>query len=334
MLLKERVDAIVKLGFYMRKSLLIDNPNLLRKVEYSNSWFTPQNVTKSLENWSSQLTLDMIQSWILPYNLPNNLTAKEVLIIMAGNIPLVGFHDFISVIICGHKAVIKKSSSDYILIDKIINKLFEIDTRFKKYVEFVDNVKERSFDAVIATGSNNSAKYFDYYFKKSKRIIRRNRRSVAILDGNESQADLKGLSEDIFSYFGLGCRNVSKLFLPNGYDLDKLFNVFFNFSDIINHRKYANNYEYNKAIFLMGGNKIVENGFILLKQEESLFSPVAMLYFEYYSDIEKVNSFIEQNNKDIQCVVSSCKIAFGATQNPNLWDYADGVDTVSFLKSL
>ena len=318
MLLKERIDAIVKLGFYMGKSLLIDNPNLLRKVEYSNSWFTPQNVTKSLENWSSQLTLDMIQSWILPYNLPNNLTAKEVLIIMAGNIPLVGFHDFISVIICGHKAVIKKSSSDYILIDKIINKLFEIDTRFKKYVEFVDNVKERSFDAVIATGSNNSAKYFDYYFKKSKRIIRRNRRSLAILDGNESQADLKGLSEDIFSYFGLGCRNVSKLFLPNEYDLDKLFNVFFNFSDIINHRKYANNYEYNKAIFLMGGNKIVENGFILLKQEESLFSPVAMLYFEYYSDIEKVNSFIEQNNKDIQCVVSSSKIAFGSTQNPNL----------------
>ena len=318
----------------MGKSLLIDNPNLWRKVEYSNSWFTPQNVTKSLENWSSQLTLDMIQSWILPYNLPNNLTAKEVLIIMAGNIPLVGFHDFISVIICGHKAVIKKSSSDYILIDKIINKLFEIDTRFKKYVEFVDNVKERSFDAVIATGSNNSAKYFDYYFKKSKRIIRRNRRVLAILDGNESQADLKGLSEDIFSYFGLGCRNVSKLFLPNEYDLDKLFNVFFNFSDIINHRKYANNYEYNKAIFLMGGNKIVENGFILLKQEESLFSPVAMLYFEYYSDIEKVNSFIEQNNKDIQCVVSSSKIAFGSTQNPNLWDYADGVDTVSFLKSL
>ncbi len=334
MLLKERVDAIVKLGFYMEKSLLIDNPNLLRKVEYSNSWFTPQNVTKSFENWSSQLTLDMIQSWILPYNLPNNLTAKEVLIIMAGNIPLVGFHDFISVIICGHKAVIKKSSSDYILIDKIINKLFEIDTRFKKYVEFVDNVKERSFDAVIATGSNNSAKYFDYYFKKSKRIIRRNRRSVAILDGNESQDDLKGLSEDIFSYFGLGCRNVSKLFLPNEYDLDKLFNVFFNFSDIINHRKYANNYEYNKAIFLMGGNKIVENGFILLKQEESLFSPVAMLYFEYYSDIEMVNSFIEKNEKDIQCVVSSSKIPFGATQSPNLWDYADGVDTVSFLKSL
>jgi len=334
MKLKDRVDAIVKLGVYLEKLFIKENSELLSKVEFTNAWFTKENVKKAINIWGNQLKLDIINSWLNPYSLPSETQKKEVLIIMAGNIPLVGLHDFISVVICGHKAAIKKSSADCILIDVIIDELFKIDKRFKSYVEFVENVKEMSFDAVIATGSDNSAKYFDYYFKDSKRIIRRNRRSIAVLDGNESQADLKLLSEDIFSYFGLGCRNVSKLFLPKGYDLDKLFKVFFDFSNIINHRKYANNYEYNKAIFLIGGNKILENGFVMLKEEESLFSPVAMIYYEYYSSIDKVNSFIEKNNDYIQCVVSSEKTPFGEAQNPNLWDYADGVDTVSFLKSL
>ena len=332
--LKDRIDAIVKLGLYIEKSFIKENLELLNKVESTNAWFTKENVKKAIAIWGNQLKLDTINSWLNPYSLASEIPKKEVLIIMAGNIPLVGLHDFISVIICGHKAAIKKSSADCILIDVLIDKLFKIDKRFKSYVEFVENVKDMSFDAVIATGSNNSARHFDYYFKDSKRIVRRNRRSIAVLDGNESQDDLKGLSEDIFSYFGLGCRNVSKLFLPKGYDLDKLFNVFFDFSDIINHRKYANNYEYNKAVFLLGGNKIVENGFVMLKEEKSLFSPVAMIYYEYYSSIDKVNSFIDKNNDHIQCVVSSEKTPFGEAQNPNLWDYADGVDTVRFLKSL
>lgn len=334
MLLKERIAAIVKLGVYIEKSLLKEHSDLLRAVECSNAWFTTENTTKALNSWVIQLNSDMINSWIRPYNLSSEINSKEILVIMAGNIPLVGFHDFISIVISGHKAVIKTSSNDDIIIKQIINKLFEIDTRFKSFIEFIDNVRNRDFDAVIATGSDNSAKYFDYYFRNAKRIIRRNRRSVAVLDGSESQTELKGLAMDVFAYFGLGCRNVSKIFLPIGYDLDKLFNVFYAFSDIINHKKYANNYEYNKAVFLIGGNKLIENGFILLKEEKSLFSPVAMLYFEYYSDIKMVDSFIEKNNKNIQCVVSSKNTPFGEAQNPNLWDYADGIDTISFLKSL
>ena len=201
--LKDRIDAIVKLGLYIEKSFIKENLELLNKVESINAWFTKENVKKAIAIWGNQLKLDTINSWLNPYSLASEIPKKEVLIIMAGNIPLVGLHDFISVIICGHKAAIKKSSADCILIDVLIDKLFKIDKRFKSYVEFVENVKDMSFDAVIATGSNNSARHFDYYFKDSKRIIRRNRRSIVVLDGSESQDDLKGLSEDIFSYFAL-----------------------------------------------------------------------------------------------------------------------------------
>jgi len=195
-------------------------------------------------------------------------------------------------------------------------------------------VKNRKFDGVIATGSDNSAQYFEYYFKGVKKIIRKNRRSVAVLDGTESAMELKGLADDVFAYFGLGCRNVSKLFLPKGYDLNKLFEAFFPYSHVVEHKKYGNNYDYNKAIFLMGSNKLIENGFLLMKEDKSLLSPTAMLYYEYYDDIETVEQFIEENAEQLQCVVSKKDIPFGNTQIPSLWDYADGVDTVEFLRTL
>jgi hypothetical protein len=187
---------------------------------------------------------------------------------------------------------------------------------------------------VIATGSDNSAQYFEYYFKEAKKIIRKNRRSVAVLDGSESAMELKDLANDVFAYFGLGCRNVSKLFLPKGYDLNKLFEAFFPYSHLLENKKYVNNYDYNKAIFLMGSNKLVENGFLLMKEDKSLLSPVAMLYYEYYDDLHTVEQFIETNAEQLQCVVSKKDIPFGNTQQPNLWDYADGVDTVDFLREL
>ena len=252
---------------------------------------------------------------------------------MAGNIPLVGFHDFLSVLILGHRVIIKMSSSDNVLIKMIIEQLLNLAPEFYGKIAFVDNLKDNKFDAVIATGSDNSAKYFQYYFKNIKQIIRKNRRSIAIIEGTESNLQLKGLADDIFSYFGLGCRNISKVFIKNGYDLDKLFEVFYPYKEIIEHKKYRNNYDYNKAVFLMGKNQLIENGFLLMKKDKSLQSPVAMLYYEYYDQISTVERYIEENVDQLQCIVSKKNTSFGSAQYPSLLDYADGIDTIEFLKN-
>ena len=299
-----------------------------------NPWFTKENIDKALNAWHEQLKVDMFSAWLSPYKLKEVASPKKVLIIMAGNIPLVGFHDFLTVLISGHKVVIKMSSTDNVLLRLLIDKLISIAPEFKERISFIEEVKNRKFDAVIATGSDNSAQYFEYYFKGAKKIIRKNRRSVAVLDGSESDMELQGLANDVFAYFGLGCRNVSKLFLPKGFDLDNLFKAFYPYSDVVNHKKYGNNYDYNKAIFLMGSNDLIENGFLLMKEDKSLLSPVAMLYYEFYNDMHTVEQFVEENAEQLQCVVSKKDIPFGNTQKPNLWDYADGVDTVEFLRDL
>jgi len=299
-----------------------------------NPLFTKENIDKALNAWNEQLRVDMFSAWLSPYKLKEVASPKKILIIMAGNIPLVGFHDFLTVLISGHKVVIKMSSTDNVLLRLLIDKLISIAPEFKERISFIEEVKSRKFDAVIATGSDNSAEYFEYYFKGAKKIIRKNRRPVAVLDGSESDMELQGLANDVFAYFGLGCRNVSKLFLPKGFDLDNLFKAFYRYSDVINHKKYGNNYDYNKAIFLMGSNDLIENGFLLMKEDKSLLSPVAMLYYEFYNDMHTVEQFVEENAEQLQCVVSKKYIPFGNTQKPNLWDYADGVDTVEFLRDL
>jgi len=276
----------------------------------------------------------MLSAWLNPYTIKEPSAPKNVLIIMAGNIPLVGFHDLLSVIIMGHNPVIKLSSNDNVLMPLIINIFLDLSPSNYNQIKFINEVKGRSFDAVIATGTDNSANYFKYYFKDAKRIIRKNRRSIAILDGSENSQQIKGLANDIFLYYGLGCRNVSKIYLPVGYDLNILFKSFYLHKHVIEHKKYGNNYDYNKAIYLMGNNKLIENGFILLKEDSSLYSPVAMLYYEYYNDINDVHSFIDKNSDKIQCIVSKNNIPFGNTQKPKLWDYADGVDIIDFLKEM
>ncbi len=332
--LEARIQAFGELGEYLRNDIHQEAKDKLRLSEVLNPWFTKENIEQSLNAWQEQLRVDMLTAWLTPYRLKEVENPKRVIVIMAGNIPLVGFHDFLTILISGHKVIIKMSSKDNVLLKIIIEKLMSIAPKFKDSILFIDEVKDKKFDAVIATGSDNSAQYFEYYFKDAKKIIRKNRRSIALLDGSESSIELKGLANDIFTYFGLGCRNVSKLFLPKGYDLNNLFKAFFPYSHLVEHKKYGNNYDYNKAVFLMGNNKLIENGFLLMKEDKSLLSPVAMLYYEYYDNIYTVEKFIEENLEQLQCVVSKKNTPFGYTQRPNLWDYADGVDTVEFLRDL
>jgi hypothetical protein len=347
--LKERIQTFVDFGVFLKDfkegndNLLSDEFEKLRskihESEVKNNWFTKDSLEKSLLSISNQLTQDNINSWLTPYNLSDIVEKKKVLLVMAGNIPLVGFHDFLSVVISGNIAVVKLSSNDNVLFTFLWEVICKINPNFSGRLDYIDNIKERTFDAVIATGSDNSAKYFEYYFKNIRRIIRKNRRSVAVLNGKESNQELQGLADDVFLYFGLGCRSVSKVFLPKGYNLDKLFDVFFPFKEIVNHKKYGNNYDYNKAIFLMGGHNLTENGFLLMKEDNSLQSPVSMLFYEFYEDLDKVKDYIDENADLLQCVVCKEYIVkknthFGETQKPQLWDYADNVDTIEFLTNL
>jgi len=329
--LEERIKAFSQLGHFFSDEITDDFAEKLKVAEIKNPWFTEENTKAAIGAWAKLLTSENLNAWLSPYHLTDSLKPKNVLIIMAGNIPLVGFHDFLSVLISGNRAVIKLSSEDKTLLPFIIDKLIDIAPEFEDKIAFTTDVKDKQFDSVIATGSDMSAKYFDYYFKNAKKIIRKNRKSVAILDGTESKKELEELAIDVFAYFGLGCRNVSKLFLPKDYDLDQLFEAFYPYQDVMEHNKYANNYDYNKAIYLMGSHEIIENGFLLLKEDTSLQSPLAMLHYEYYSNLDKVKNFIEENKQQLQCVVSKNDTVFGQTQNPNLWDYADGEDTIAFL---
>ena len=253
---------------------------------------------------------------------------------MAGNIPLVGFHDLLCVLITGNKALVKLSSNDQKLIPLLIDFLIDIEPSLKDKVIFTKE-KLDHYDAVIATGSNNTARYFEYYFGKKPNIIRKNRNSVAVLSGKESQEELTALGEDIFRYFGLGCRSVSKIYLPKEYNIDTFFKAMFPYNSIINHHKYANNYDYNKAVYLMSEFKILDNGFLILKEEESFGSPIASLFYEYYEDVSTLKEKLKDNKENLQCIVSSGfvedEISFGNTQKPMLNDYADGIDTIAFL---
>ena len=334
MTLQDRINIISELGLYLRKNFLEDHFDSIKIATVKNPWFTVKSITNAVLSISDMVEKDMLNAWLNPYTIKEPSSPKNVLIIMAGNIPLVGFHDLLSVIIMGHNPVIKLSSNDNVLMPLIINIFLDLFPSNYNQIKFINDVKGRSFDAVITTGTDNSANYFKYYFKDAKKIIRKNRRSIAVLDGSESSQQIKGLANDIFLYYGLGCRNVSKLYLPCGYDLNILFKSFYSHKHVIEHKKYGNNYDYNKAIFLMGNNKLIENGFILLKEDSSLYSPVAMLYYEYYNDINDVDTFINKNSDKIQCIVSKNNIPFGNTQKPKLWDYADGVDTIDFLKQL
>ena len=303
------------------------------QVRVFNQWFTEDNVRQSLGALSEMLDLNKLTTWREKYPNIEEGKSRLVAVVMAGNIPLVGFHDLLCVLMSGHKALIKMSSSDEHLLPRVCDFLFQFAPELKERIEFVEG-KLSGFDAVIATGSNNTARYFQHYFGAYPNIIRKNRNSLAILDGEESAETLKKLGHDIFDYFGLGCRNVSKLYIPEGYRLDTFFEGIFDFGEIVNHNKYANNYDYNKAIWLLNDDKILDNGFLLLKESEDLSAPTGSLYYEYYSDLNQLKEQLEKRNEEIQCIVSKNDIPFGDAQCPLLGDYADHVDTMAFLVGL
>ncbi len=306
------------------------------QARIQNGWFTEDHIRISLSAWGKSLTKESLVTWVNSYTFKGD-NPKAVGIIMAGNIPLVGFHDLISVLLSGHKALVKLSSNDRVLIPLLLEVLVEIEPEFLSYFQLIARLENH--EAVIATGSNNSARYFEHYFGKYPNIIRKNRTSIAVIEGTESDTELAGLADDIMLYFGLGCRNVSKVYLPKDYDLDNLFKALYPFREYGNHNKFANNYDYNKAIYLLNSEPLLENGFLLMREAKELNSPVGVLLYERYDNLASVQKIIADNQNNLQCVVAKSRVyegavPFGNAQHPNLSDYADGVDTLSFLANL
>lgn len=327
----------VKSASVLHNDLFFDDfANLIELSQSHNGWFTPEQVLHSIQSWAKALTEDNLNQWISNYDF-SKIEPKKVGLILAGNIPLVGFHDFLSVLISGHDVLVKTSSNDQHLLKFLAKYLITIEQKLNSKITFVEG-KLEGFDAVIATGSNNTARYFEYYFKEKPSIIRKNRNSVAVLNGTESHEDLLGLGEDIFRYFGLGCRNVSKLFVPKGYTFEAFFKAMYEYRDVIHYEKYANNYDYNKAVFLMSNFQILDNEFMTIKEDSSYSSPISSVFYEFYENLENVKTRLQNDADQIQCIVSKDlipnSVAFGQTQQPKLWDYADNVDTLAFLNSL
>lgn len=332
---EDRIQAFVALGEKM--ATLSDDEKHLWAIQAraNNNWFTPENIEAALQGISIYLQEDKLRKWMSAYTFPT--IQKRVGVVMAGNIPAAGFHDFMCVLLSGHVLYAKLSSQDNVLLQRIARILIDKEPEFASRIHFVDRLN--GAEIMIATGSDNSARYFKYYFGKIPHIIRQNRTSCAVLSGKEDTQDYELLGKDIFLYFGLGCRNVSKLYVPVQYDFNQFFEGIELYKTVLNHHKYINNYDYNKSIYLVNQVPHQDNGFLLLTQSTSLVSPVSVVYFEEYSSQEELLSKIQENRNKIQCIISRDSwlpesIPFGQAQSPQIWDYADGVDTMQFLTSL
>jgi hypothetical protein len=329
--LQERIDILITL-----KEYLLENNNewkaVKQKAFLNNNWFTIEFIDAAVNNICTYfLQKENLQNWVHHYRLDDNVGKKNVGIVMAGNIAMVGFHDFLSVFISGHKQTIKLSEKDNILMKHLIEKMTDWNSAMKDYVLFAELLK--GCDAYIATGSNNSARYFEEYFSKYPSIIRRNRTSVAILEGEETIEDLEKLSDDVHLHFGLGCRNITKIYVPEKYDFVPLINIFKRYNYFSDHHKYKNNYDYLLSIALLNNVHYMSSGSTLLIKNDSNFSPVSQLNYDFYTDAKKLQESLK-NNTDIQCVVGKYGVPFGMAQQPGLFDYADGTDTMEFLLAL
>lgn len=348
MTLNQRIDGFVRLGRYFRAfgkhpgQRQIDNEldssvihafdEIIVQERAHNGWFTETNVRMAFAALGEAMTEAGFSEWLNPYSIENP-SPKRVGLILAGNIPLVGFHDVLTTLIAGHQAVVKPSRDDNRLMPAVVDLLFSINDTFKSQVVFAP-MKLPEVDAIIATGSSNTARHFDYYFRHLPRLIRRNRTSIAVLDGTETDEELAALGHDVFDYFGLGCRNVTKLYIPADFDLNRFFGAIYPFHPIAQHNKYANNYDYHKALWLLNNEELIENGFLLVKEDTALVSPVGSLFYERYNDLYEVERLIAERADQLQCVVSHRHVPFGGAQYPRLNDYADGVDTLDFLLGL
>ena len=332
MILEERIDWLGKLGKYM----MGDSPawkEAKQKAFVENGWFTPEFIELAIRNIAENyLNPDHLRKWAAHYNvhsLPTN--ARTIGIVMAGNIPMVGFHDLLSVFTSGHKALIKLSSKDQALLQQVLNVLVGWKHEMGEQIRSSEILK--GCDAYIATGSNNTSRYFEYYFGQYPHIIRRNKTSVALLTGHETTMELGQLADDVYQFFGLGCRNVTKIYVPGGYDFESLLSACRKYEYLADHHKYKNNYDYNLALHILNNNFYMTNGSLLLVEGASIFSPISQVNYEYYSDAEQLLTSLS-NNQEIQCIVGHGHVPFGQAQRPGLFDYADRVDTMKFLNSL
>jgi hypothetical protein len=334
--LSERISAFILLGKKIEHLSADDKSSLCQRAANLNPWFVPESIQLSLEGIAHFLNPSNLLSWTEKYPSLNEKN-KKIGIAMAGNIPLVGFHDYLCVLISGNKAFIKLSSQDAYLLPTLHAWLVEFEPRFSDKAYFEERLN--NMDAMIATGSNNTARYFEYYFRNIPHIIRKNRSSIAIIMGEEETTHLTDLGKDVFSYFGLCCRNISKLYVPEGYEFNRLFESLEGYKEIIHHHKYANNYDYQKSILLVNKVQHLDNGFVMITQNDQLVSPISVLYFETYTTQSDLKKKIKLHQEKIQCIVSANgwyegSLPFGKAQHPELWDYADGIDTLKFVSDI
>jgi len=324
----------------LNENHFLEFSSILETEHIYNPWFTLESIHKALHGISKMLNEEVLTKWFSENELMASPQSdvKTIGLVLAGNIPLVGFHDLLCVLASGFKVLAKPSSKDDRLIKKVAEIIGAIDPELGSKIEFVDE-KLTGMDAVIATGSNNSARYFEYYFRDIPHIIRKNRNGVAVLTGNESKAELAGIGEDIFSFFGMGCRNVTKIYIPEDYDLKVLLEVLDAYHPLRQHNKYSNNVDYNRTMYLMNRVPLLDNEVLLLKEDPAIASPVGVVFYERYSEIVWVQEQLTEHSEEIQCIVSlhpgiQSALKPGSTQEPMPWDYADGVDTITFLKKL
>jgi hypothetical protein len=331
---EDRLEAFEKLGKYLHAIDEAEFDDIYLKVRNENPWFTPGTVNEAFQGISRYLEPAKMKKWVSSYNTrPENI--RRIAVIMAGNIPLAGFHDFLAVLLSGHSIVVKLSSKDTVLLTHLSNKLIELEPRFDSRITLAAQLK--NFDAVIATGSDNSSRYFQYYFGKYPHIIRKNRTSCAVLTGSETAEELRLLGRDVFTYFGLGCRNVSKIFIPENFDPVRLVNAWDIYVDILHHHKYHNNYDYQKSILLVNKIPFYDSGFVILQEIDKLVSPISVVYLERYRHADDLTVKLNAVSDKIQCIVGNARpdfIPFGQAQAPELWDYADQADTLQFLQNL
>lgn len=335
MKIKERITALARLGEHLRQ------PDeyleaVMHRSEYNNPWFTKENQRLAIQAIATQfLDKNKLEAWASAYPIADEAPMKTVGMVMAGNLPLVGFHDVVCTFVAGHKAKIKLSDKDQFLLPYLLKLLEKYAPGAGDFFEIAEQIT--GFDAVIATGSNNSARYFEAYFGKYPHIIRKNRNAVAVLDGSESEAELLALGTDVFQFFGLGCRNVSKLYLPQGYDFQQLMEQWESFHQLANHSKYRNNFDYNLALVMLNQVPYSNNGCIILSENQAIASRIATLNYEFYEEKKALEAELKGRHEEIQCIVAKPglltlpAVPFGQAQAPGLMDYPDGVDVMAFL---